>query len=101
MLSRKEVSIAWRECNQKGFSRMSGGLFLQTVGEMKKEWWWNDEEEEKLNNICLHLFFGMYEVEDDDIFLLTDTGIDPIYIASFEDLLFELEGMVEEEYDEE
>ena len=100
MLSRNEVCIAWRDCYQKGFGRMSGGLFLQKVSEMKKEWWWNDEEEEKLNKICLNSSFGMYSLSDDDIFLLTDTGIDPIYIASFDDLLFELKGMVEEDDEE-
>ena len=100
MLKRDEVVFAWKKCNEEGFSRMSGGLFLQTVGDMKKEWWWNDEEEEKLNEICLSLSRGMYAAEDDDVFLLTDTGIDPIYISSLALLFEELKGMVEEDDEE-
>ena len=55
MLKRQEVVSAWRKCKEEGFGRMPEGLFLQTVGDMKKEWWWNDEEEKKLNEICLGL----------------------------------------------
>ena len=71
MLKRQEVVSAWRKCKEEGFGRMPEGMFLQTVGDMKKEWWWNDKEEEKLNEICLNLSRGMYAAEDDD----ADQGI--------------------------
>ena len=100
MLKRQEVVSAWRKCKEEGFGRMPEGLFLQTVGDMKKEWWWNDEEEKKLNETCLSLSGGLYAAEDDDVFLLTDTGIDPIYISNLALLFEELKGMVEEDDEE-
>ena len=80
MLTKKQIMEAFEGCAMCGWETIGEGLSLQTLGDIKKEHWYADEADK----------FDGYE--DRDIFLLTDTGDDPIYVSSVGDLLEELKA---------
>lgn len=85
MLTKKQVMEAYEGCAMCGWETIGEGLSLQTLESIKKEHWYADEADK----------FEGYD--NHDIFLLTDTGDDPVYISSVGDLLEELKGCWEEE----
>lgn len=85
MLTKKQVMEAYEGCAMCGWETIGERLSLQTLESIKKEHWYADEADK----------FEGYD--NHDIFLLTDTGDDPLYISSVVDLLEELKGCWEEE----
>ena len=87
MLTNKQIMEAYEGCAMCGYSEIGegNGLFLQTLESIKKEHWYADDADK----------FEGYD--NHDIFLLTDTGDDPVYVSSVGDLLEELKGCWVEE----
>ena len=79
-MTREDVRRAWEEAIATGCGSIGGGVFIETGKNLNS----NASEEEVAG------------YDDDDMYITTDNGIDPIYVSDVDDVCDELKDQIDD-----